>query len=724
MTATPTTITVSTAEPKPRRPAAIAKRASAWTPDPRWAHPLAATLWCYSAALVLAVDAFAVSPLVAGLLGPAVGLVGVARARRSWAERDYGADIPTTMSALAVCAGFAAGAWLWWAVTTSPLTSAGWLVLGSVVLGGWYAVLRSGAPRVKAQIEEAAETARQAQVVELWGRILAAAGLGLRVVHHEPTRAGYALGVEPIDPEKPVTLAALRAAVPDLTAKAAALLAPTGVKVRDGDLRPEGTEVSHVHVIHVCTVHVMEKSIPFEPITEPTTIADPIDPLLYEDGRPVEVTFGGPRGGTNGLVIGATGSGKSVLTTAFTGKLGECVDCLVGVVAVSKLVPFSYPWIKPWLLGQADRPGIDFAAGQDMGRVMEFLAGLYRIVCERNARASNEATHTPTPRAPAIVVFIEEAGKAAARRKATVRLHTGETVGFSQLVSMICSENRSAQVSVILLNQSALFDAFGDYGPEIMRNTPVRICGKTLTYSDGMNTLVGLDTRTDTTKLRDNTFLVQPAAEDTRPMPAKALHLEGDAIHPVAIRNARWRPELEPDIAALLGDTWVGRWDAARLPELAAAARRDGLEWPVGQIEDEMDVELRRIIEQGQQAEEDPPAGAGGVEFPDAAEGIAELTEIANRPGVTLPEPLGAVIALLGEPQAPKDWISTRQLAILLGRVDAEAAEDELKEAARKLGRDLSALDGELRAEPRDRKQGYRVDLLRRVARRLAGGGR
>lgn len=708
------------------------KRRQVWEPDIRWAHPLEAAMWCYFLALVVDVPDFGIPPLLLALLGPVGAAVGAGRARRAFPEHEYGPELGASMRVVAITGSLAAAAWLVWACWTSPLRAVGWLAIITLWFGGWYWVLRSSAPKKAAQVIEEREEALIERATATWTDILKAANLPLRIVETRPTRAGYVIGVEPLDDAKPVSFATLQNATVDLTVKAAALLAREGVTVRAGDIRPEETEAAHVHLIHVCTKQILRESIPFEPFEEaPGTIADPLDFGLYEDGQEVVACFGGEQGGLNGKVVGATGSGKSRMANSVVGRVGECGDVLVGVIASSKLVPATYPWLKPWLEGRTDRPALDFAAGQNPKQVLLMMAAIYQIVRERNEKLSNEATHVPTPEAPAIVVLIEEAGDMATRTD-TVMTHDGQQAGFSKLLHMIMKECRSAQVSVLPLNQTDLYGALGDYGPEIARNTPFRVCLKTLAPQDGPSVLPGLRASySDTSRLRHNSMLVQPSIEDPRVMPAKAYNLGGDLIHPIAERNAGWRPELEPELVAELEEVWTGRWDAARLPELAAAARRDGLEWPVGQVGDEMDAALWELIDQekagqqpAEQAEAQPTADTSGVgEFPDAEAAVAELKEIANRPALTLPEPLRSVVALLREEQAPKDFISTRQLAILLGRVEADADDEELKVAAAKLGREMAAIDGEIRTEQRGRLMGYDVPALKTTAARIARGG-
>jgi hypothetical protein len=716
----------------------MAQRASAWTPDPRWAHSIEATAWLYFVAVCTTRPGYEVPPVAFALLAPIGIALAVWWSRRTWPDREFGDDVPRAMAWLCGSASVAAAAWLVAAGFLTPWRVVPVLLLIAIWFGVWYWILRTSAPRKAKEIADARDAALLARAEVTWNELLAAAGLRLKVAEVRPTRGGHVIGVEPTDIAKPVQFSELESKMGDLTVKASARLAQEGVTVTAGTIRAEETEVAHVHLIHVCTKQILRESIPFEPFDQGAgTIADPLDFALFEDGQQVTATFGGETGGTSGQIVGATGSGKSRVLNSLIGRIGECGDVLVGVVACAKLVPAVYPWIKPWVQGRSERPAIDFVAGQDPAQVMWMLGAIYQVLCEYNDSLSNESTISPTAAQPAVVLFVEEAGQMP-RHGATVTTHDGQTVTFSTLIDMITAVCRSACVSLWLMNQNALFDAFGDRGPQIQRNTPYRICLKTMSASDGMNTLPGVGGKWgDTTRLRHNSMLVQPSIDEPRIMPAKAYNLGLPGPQPVediAIRNAARRPELAQRLADLLGEVWTDRWNAERLPELAAAAERDGLVWPEGRAEDAVDMELRKMLEQetvGDAEEQLPPTPttpetpmpAGPLGLPDADADARELAEIAKRPAITLPEPLHAVMKLLRDPGAPTDFVSTRQLAIMLGRVPQDADDAEQKEAARKLGRELAAIDESIRTEQRDRRQGYAVALLHAVAAQIAKGG-
>lgn len=726
-TPSPTPVTIVKPDPapakKPRRSMQIGARLSRWNPDPRWAHPLDATLWVMVAGYVpfLGVPAWAMA-----LAGPPLAVLGVARARRRWPRLDYGEALHLGMAWVHAIAGLTAGAWLVWAGVVGPLRAAGWLALAAVLLGGWYAIHYTTAPARAAEVDRVEAEQEVARAAGQWAAIFKAAGLALQVSESRPTRAGYVLAVKPAG-DKPVSIDTLRLKVPELTVQAAATLAPSGVAVRDGDIRVEATDLAHIHLIHVCTLHVLGQTIPYEPIAEPTTIADPFDIGLYEPGQTIDVHMDGENA-AHGVIIGASGSGKTTVVNAMIGRVGECVDALICVVATDKLVPLVYPWLRPWIDGRADRPAIDLIAGQDPKQILPFLAELYRWMKERNAQLSNASTHVATQADPAIVVFVEEAGDLG-KRTNTIKTFDGQEMTASRLIHELTRAGRSALIHVEMVNQAYLYECFGAYGAEIARNTPLRICLKTMTDYDGRATLVGLPGTIDTTRLRDHSMLVQPPSTEPSVLPGKAYKLDGDDIHPVAIRNASWRPD--PD----LGPLWRDRWNAARHPELVAAARRDGFDWPPppttsdGDMDD-LDRELRNIIDMetinmhDQPAPPPPAPSTSSAALPDADALTASLDAATARLGkaLPLPEPLAAVMDILEHDGAPTDWVPTRELAIRLGRVARDADDADVRKAAQQLGRELSTIDADLRSVPRDRVQCYDVHLLRRVAAKIARG--
>lgn len=685
-----------------------------WTPDGRWLHPLVAVVCLY---LVGWLPAWGVPPWVMACVGVAGGLGGWVLARMSYPAGEYGTEHALSAAWLAGFSGVAAAAWLVYAGVATPVRSAGWLLLGGVIFGGWYALVRSKA-------EGRAERMMQSRTVEVtkqtgveWKGILAKSGLpGMVVQSITETRAGYTLAVQP-NQASPKTFDEVSARTKAIALNASFVLAQQGITLREADVRIEPTEAAHVYLIHVSTKRVLAQSVPYVAAETPQDIRLPRDFGLYEDGHRMAFKLAG----THGKAVGATGSGKSVFANVFIGRVTECSNALLWVAATDKLTPLVYPWLHPWFAGQSSRSVVDWVAGQSPNEALKMLACAYRVMRERNGRLSHHSKHVPTVAEPDIEILLEEASDMLQRRD-TIATYDGRRMTASELVSELGRSGRSASVSIKKLTQFGLYDSCGDWGPKIARNDTLRIALRTMTPFDGSSTVPGLR-NVDTTKLRDHTMMVQPSIEEPRVIPGKACDLEGDAIHAVAIRNAAWKPMLELEIASRLGEDYAKRWDADRLPELSAACRRAGFPWPVeapdqGAVNSEFQAIAASL--EGTMNPTDPSA------LPDPSEGIAELNAIAARFGQALPSPLQEIEELLRAENAPTDWVSTSRLAVALGRVDPSASEEEAAEAARVLGNELNTLCPNLRSRLRrgegSRSRGYDVARLRAATAAMRAG--
>jgi hypothetical protein len=555
--------------------------ARSFDPDRRWFHPVITALWAYALAGVPVWTQL--SPWLMVPVGLVATLLGVLAARQRYPLRTYGHDQRAHASWLSFSAGLALSAWLVYAAQIRPTSpeALGWLLLGTVVFGGAYAVVRTRAParktHLKQQRAEQREGLLQERACDTWEEILAAAGCaGVRVLHRQPSKAGFTLTLED-NPTRPVRFEGLCAAVGNIASIAAGQLAAQGVHLGAEQVRAEATECANLFLLHVNTTNVFARSIPY-PLDRPVgTIRHPIRPGLYEDGEDIQLRLLG----VHGVMVGATGSGKSVFTNNVIAEVTHCCDALLWICASDKLLPLIYPWLQPWFTGVTDRPVLDWVAGEDPSRVLEQLAALYQLVKLRNKKLGPMSKFEPTPTDPAIDCILEEASDLLLDNSTlTIRTFDGKQMTGSQLVNAITRAGRSAGVSLLMLTQYGLMDALGTQGNMAKRNITLRVTGKTYTDYDGTATLVGMD-RVRTTKLRDHTLLIQPSSELPRVIPAKAYELDGvDQIAPVAARNTATVPRLPAGLAAQLGAAYAGRWLPERLPELAELVRAQGLQWP------------------------------------------------------------------------------------------------------------------------------------------------
>src|SRR4051812_6834440 len=551
-----------------------------WVINPGVIRPAVVALWVYIVGWLPWLAELIGNPIpwyVMPGLGLVAGVVGWRLARTVWGDREYGSFHSHMAQLLAIMTGGAMAGWFYYAAMARPVGAAVWLMIGTLPLGGWYWLLwRDAEPVATAMVMQSDGTTIAPTMPAFsptpWAHLLERAGFpGVRVAVVE-TPAGVTLTVRPNE-DNPVTAEDMANRVKQIAVRAAYAM-PT-VAIRQDDVRVEPADMLPDILVHFGWKRPLKRSIEYRPSPMPQDINLPRTLGIDELGNPVDVGLAA----NNGKIIAMSGGGKSVLANVLIAQITECHNAAVWIGGSDKLVSLAYPWLRPWFQGLSERPVIDRVAGQDPRDVNDMLADVYMYVRLMNSMNALKSKHTATTQRPALIVFVEETGDLMAK-KAKVTTYDGQTWTSSSLINRIVAMDRSACVSLFLLNQAALVDALGGDGSEIDRNIPLRICGKTMRDYDGMATLPALPTTIHTTKLRDNLMYLQPAVEEPRAFPWKAFHLEdAGPIAPIAIRNAGWRAELDPAITNQLL-TYDNRWDAARLPELARECREEGLRWP------------------------------------------------------------------------------------------------------------------------------------------------
>jgi hypothetical protein len=735
-----------------------------WDPDRHWHVPLI---------LIFLVYAIGWAPALGGLpfwtmllAGIAVTMLGVVAARSIYPEHIFGPHQHSGVRALIGSAGLSATAWWvacsqvilpWWEwpdTVTHTLLWEGWtpvtapalwsLALGGLIHGVWFAILDARAPVAQEQtLQETAhrmENYAERQLQTDWIEIMEMSGFPeIVVMHHEETDAGYAVGIAPGNPRKTFTYGALNKAAESIAVNASMVLSRDGGFLPADAIRVEETGAAHVSIIHVKTKALLVGDIEYEPTMPTPRATDPKDFGKYETGGKVKLSLHD----THGAVVGATGSGKSVYTNVLIGRATESPDMDTWLLATDKLVPMAYPWIKPWLQGLTDRPIFGVVAGQDPQQVLQALAWAYLEMRRRNARLSNKPSHVCTPAEPAIKIVIEETADVM-QRTDTIILPDGREVTASKLVQMIAQAGRSACVTIEFVTQSALYDALGNKGNQTNRNVTRRVALRTMTKYDGQATLVGLN-NVDTTQLRDHTMLVQDSIEVPLAVNAKSHYLEGELVEDVVLHNTPNRPgaAYEAGMAKHLGRTYTERWDARNHPELVTAARMDGLDWPVrsgdarpattnvSNTRTPMDVddEFARItgpLETELKQMNDAPSTTTTDGLPDVDEDLTELNKLQARTQTPAYRMLNQIMSLLSDPAAPKDFVSTRQLAVVMARIGSDATDEEKDAAAVALGQEISGLIPGLKTKRSRRgggiRRGYEIARLREVHKALAAG--
>ena len=728
------------------------------------------------------------SPFVLAVPAIVGGGVCALAAHRHLRCNPFGTGPREVGYALSGIGSLGAAGWLVWTGYVGPAATWLHLIIGAVTLTlAWWALMWWQSRDV-AEPVPAVSTSGDAVTHELpWQRMFDRADGRVTVTGVEYHRAGARVTLEPatvvVDAETgerddvDVTFDEVANSADKFELIAAREYRRlTNERMPINSIRPEIGRDAAEFVYHVTMRDVFTADTPFVPAPGPQDITLPKDLGEFEDASRIAIDLLS----AHMKIVGMTGSGKSVLANNLIARITECSNAEAWVCATDKLIPLIFPWLRPWFEGKTTRPTLAYVAGKSPKRVLQMLADVYRLCCQRNDRLADESKMKATQRERAVFVFVEETSHAV-EFDDTIETFDGQVVGITDLIAMIGRAGRSANVRLILLTQIALNSAFGDAAPEINRHLGIRFCLKTMESHDGYRTIPALK-NVDTTQLRGHTLLCQPSVEIARAMPGKAAAIDGTAgVYDIAVRNSAYASDgVEPE--SPLSDQYVNRWDPRLLPELAAAVEANGLSWrvpngkprPAPKVGDTQPLPVTpapkpstpvapqigplaiepgpddhiEITDEGEavdtreawtDADDDKVARllAGDetperrpFKLPDAASGIARLKAIASTIGTDGDRPDDAAVVAEPGPLPP-----------LLGRVIAWL--DEQDEPASfylsatiadgigydpaRLGRDLyretkaQTRTAEVAEDPR-RRRGYDVSTLREVATRFRFG--
>jgi S-DNA-T family DNA segregation ATPase FtsK/SpoIIIE len=221
------------------------------------------------------------------------------------------------------------------------------------------------------------------------------------------------------------------------------------------DLRPRSVRLeedpSHARQV---LVRVVERDPHAAPIPwagpQAGTIRRPLQPGVWETGDPVAVSLANQ----HTLIVGATGSGKSMLLNILVGELVAAGDVVCWGVDFK-----GGAELGPW---RACLGRVATTPGDTEQLLLAAVAVLDARMGELGRRGRRELA--PSPTTPALVVVIDEHAELVARcgRPAL------------EAIDSIAKRGRAASVTLILANQRATMDLLGS---EILRaNLRVRFC--------------------------------------------------------------------------------------------------------------------------------------------------------------------------------------------------------------------------------------------------------
>lgn len=753
-------------------------------PEAWWAYPPLAGLLVYVVGQALP-DLpwwpFAASGVVLAGLGWAV-------ADRVWWRGDYGPLVAGVARWGVALSCLAAGGWLAVSAELGPLQVWQWLALGTAVVACWWWLLVWIAPGVARRRDDAdtvaagglVPTGPVSELVALYSGILTRSGSDdVRVLDVTVSPSG---GVEtaritpaPAAKSKAITRTAFEGRLPSIVVEAARTLTARGIDLQDQDVNVEPGTNAAEFLLHVTVQRAIDRVIPYVLDREPQPWCGPKRIGFYEDDRPLDLTICHEKDGASHTeVVGATGSGKSVLLNNVIGRQTGSDQGEVWLIGTSKLTKLAWDWLWPWLCGRTDRPVLDRVAGESPAACLRALADALQYAVECNRATAGGSARKPSRGRGALLVIIDEASDLLERNDLRITLWDGRKMNASELVAAIQKGGRTGPVGIVKANQDGLFGSLGSEGNKQRRNSTIGIALKVKRAGDATSVLPGMPS-VNAAKLPKTMMYVEPNDDEPRLMRARAADLEDDLVHEVAEVNTAWRYGLDPAIASRLmyyADRWDPRWHQELIDQLHGR----GLSWPgapghqqvlptvpkPGPVPGLPDREETTVtIEQPADSTDDGPVpvpdGWGDEAFDvwaafDAVDGISTdagapsaapgpfgntdtstidgaLSKVAafvrGTSGPAVPDPLGAVVAALAAPQAPQEWVSAAQLAVVLGRVKPDAGETAVAGAAQQLGRELRAQAPELEPVQRTvgerRPRGYLVADLRAAAAALGG---
>jgi hypothetical protein len=134
------------------------------------------------------------------------------------------------------------------------------------------------------------------------------------------------------------------------------------------------------------------------------SILDPVDlGANPETGEPMLLTLYDEYGGRRVLVLGTSGSGKSMILDTIRERVTACHDAIVLQINLSKGVEDS--WWEPLTAASALASVHGEEAEARALRILDFIHG---VVNTGRPRPPGQRTHKPTPDEPAIVLIIDE----------------------------------------------------------------------------------------------------------------------------------------------------------------------------------------------------------------------------------------------------------------------------------------------------------------------------
>lgn len=442
-------------------------------------------------------------------------------------------------------------AWILYAEHVSPFTAKALTAFaaGAVLLGLVYPLAAFIDRRDKRREDErfAAKAQKGAKAGD-WVAVFEALGLpGVEFLEESEFRAGRTIALRlPAHGKYTFTRAAA------LADRLETLLDLPGrsVKFRAG-------ETARSFFLDIHTRDVFAEDLPFEYERTETTVNEPFDIGLDVFGEEIDLLIREIRA----AIFAPPGSGKSNLLNVLIARLLRCVDVVIWVIDFKhRLVK---PWLEPWIEGRTQRPVLDWVATTP--REARLMAqSLVKAIDHRSVTGVGSKI-TPSARQPAIILISDETASA-------VGLDAGpDARALAALLKDIIGRGRSEAVDAIL---TFLRPTVEMTGTSTFKNlSKLRITLPGLTPADAASATDSPGLAAEMAEIEHpGAMLVNKGRSFVRL--GKSYLMEDADVPVVAEAYSRWRPGLEDDLEAELGDPYAQRWSLDRCGHLLPKERQ------------------------------------------------------------------------------------------------------------------------------------------------------
>lgn len=318
-----------------------------------------------------------------------------------------------------------------------------------------------------------------------------------------------------------------------------------------------GVGAAEFHV-DLRTRDVLSEVIPYEIEDEPVSVNDPFSIGLDEFGEDIMILLRE----ITAMVFAPKRSGKSNLLWVILACLLRCVDVVIWFIDL-KGGRTAKPWLQPWFEGRVDRPALDWVATTHEEALL--MTGCLKMAIDHRATTGDGEKVVPSAQQPAILLISDETtslvGLEAGRIGAMIR----------SLLNDIVGRGGSEAADTVLAFLRSTVSNLGT--SDLKANAKLRITLGANSAADAVSATDNPGTGRAITEFKHKGSMFVEADKGDGST-GRSRRIEAEEIPDISYAYSQWRPELEPDLEAWLGDVYAQRWSPERAGHLLPQARQ------------------------------------------------------------------------------------------------------------------------------------------------------